>query len=146
MIIPMPESPSNAFPYPFTAFLSPILRVLSDGGEHEVEEIRLRVAADLSITQEHLFLFHEKIHQSVFTNKMALAFNQLVCHEAITAAPSIGKVAPATAADARKPLIPGADANLATHRNSEYHCGHPVCRLMPAITLHYRLLSRRGHG
>ena len=32
------------FPYPFPAFLSPLLRILADGNDHGVEEVRERIA------------------------------------------------------------------------------------------------------
>lgn len=73
----------SEFPYPHSDFLSPVLRVLADQGEHTVEEIRARVAAELEISHEHLSLWLESIQQTVFKNRVALAFRQLVVHKAI---------------------------------------------------------------
>lgn len=64
-----------------------MLRVLADGSDHRVEEIRQRAAAELGLTPETLALQHVLAHQSVFVNKVAHALSRLVVHRAIVPSP-----------------------------------------------------------
>lgn len=56
------------FPYPFPAFLSPVLRILADGNEHGVEEIRDRIAKEFALTPEQLLLRRRVAFPTVFVN------------------------------------------------------------------------------
>ena len=77
------DAQETDFPYPFPAFLSPVLLVLADGQEHGVEEIRERVAREFALTPEQLRLRRRVAFPTVFVNKVALALNRLVFHRAI---------------------------------------------------------------
>jgi len=79
------NSPATDFPYPFPAFLSPVLRILADGHEHGVEAIRERIAREFALTHEQLLLRRRVAFPTVFVNKVALAFMRLVIHKAIVA-------------------------------------------------------------
>ena len=84
------DSHTNDFPYAFPVFLSPVLRILADGHEHAVEEIRERIARDFELAPEHLALRRRVAFPTVFVNKVALALMRLVIHRAITAGSAHG--------------------------------------------------------
>lgn len=84
------DSPATDFPHPFPVFLSPVLRILADGHEHGVEEIRERIAREFKLTPEHLALRRRVAFPTVFVNKVALAFMRLVIHNAIAAGSAQG--------------------------------------------------------
>ncbi len=71
------------FPYLAPQYLSPVLRILADGAEHDVEEIRERILAKFPLTPEQRLLKHPGFPITVFVNKVAYAFARLVLHEAI---------------------------------------------------------------
>ena len=81
----LPISPATDFPYPFPMFMSPVLRILADGREHGVEEIRERIATEFALTPEQLLLRRRVAFTTVFVNKVAFAFMRLVIHKAIMA-------------------------------------------------------------
>jgi restriction endonuclease Mrr len=66
-------------------YLSPVLRILRDGEDHAVQEIRQRILAEYPLTPEQLSLRRTGHSVDVFINKVALAFNRLVFHKAIVA-------------------------------------------------------------
>jgi len=82
----MARLPANDFPYAFPEYLSPVLRILGDGEDHSTEEIRRRILAEFPLTPPQLSLTRPGHNVSVFVNKVALAFNRLVFHKAITQA------------------------------------------------------------
>jgi len=77
------SSRSKDFPYAFPVYLSPVLRILGDGEDHPVQEIRQRILDDFPLTAEELSLRRPGHNVDVFINKVALAFNRLVFHKAI---------------------------------------------------------------
>jgi restriction endonuclease Mrr len=81
----MMDSAVNEFPHPFPVFLSRVLQILADGHAHEVEEIRERIAREFALTPEQLLLRRRDAFPTIFVNKVALAFNRLVFHNAIEA-------------------------------------------------------------
>jgi len=56
----------------FQTLMLPVLRILADGAEHPVSEIRERIAKDLTLTPEELA---EKLKNGngLFTNRVAWA-------------------------------------------------------------------------
>ena len=76
-------SPARDFPYPAPKYLSEVLRILADGAEHNVEEIRERILAKFPLTPEQRFLKRAGYPVTVFVNKVAYAFARLVFHNAI---------------------------------------------------------------
>jgi len=79
------NSPTRDFPYAFPIYLSPVLRVVADGEDHSIQEIRHRILAEFPLTAEQLSLRRAGHNVTVFINKVALAFNRLVFHNAIVA-------------------------------------------------------------
>ena len=71
------------FPYSFPQYLSPVLRILADGEDHSIQEIRRRLLAEFPLTAEQLFLKRPGYSVTIFLNKVAFAFNRLVFHKAI---------------------------------------------------------------
>lgn len=82
----MARIPQKDFPYAFPIYLSPVLRILRDGGDHSIQEIRQRILAEYPLTPEQLSLRRAGHNVDVFINKVALAFNRLVFHKAIVQA------------------------------------------------------------
>jgi restriction endonuclease Mrr len=78
--------PGRDFPYSFPEYLSPVLRILGDGEDHSIEEIRRCILAEFPLTPEQLLLKRAGHNVTVFINKVALAFNRLVLHKAIVQA------------------------------------------------------------
>ena len=74
---------ASDFPYPAPAYLSPVLRILADGEDHSIEEIRRRILAEFPLTPEQLSLRRRVSFPTVFVNKVAYAFARLVLHKAI---------------------------------------------------------------
>jgi hypothetical protein len=85
MITPkMSDDPRSAdFPYSFPQYLSPILRILSDGHDRSVEYIREELLREFPLTQLQLSMKRDGYPVTVFHNKVAFAFNRLVHHKAI---------------------------------------------------------------
>jgi len=83
------NSRQNDFPYAFPAYLSPILRILRDGEDHPIQEIRQLILAEYPLTPEQLSLRRTGHNVDVFINKVALAFNRLVFHKAILAGQTV---------------------------------------------------------
>jgi len=77
------NSSARDFPYPAPRYLSEVLRILADGTEHNVEEIRERILAKFPLTPEQLCLKRPGFPITVFVNKVAYAFARLVFHGAI---------------------------------------------------------------
>lgn len=76
------SSETKNFPYIFPQYLSPVLRILGDGADHHVEEIRRKILAEYPLTLEQLSLRRSASNTTVFVNKVAFAFNRLVSHRA----------------------------------------------------------------
>jgi restriction system protein len=53
--------------------LLPVLRAIADGTEHQVEEIRNRVAKELRLTHDEQMEIHPKSGQNVYVNLVAFA-------------------------------------------------------------------------
>ena len=87
-VVTMPRKNSGVskFPHKYPVFLSAVLRVLADAREHGVEEIHRRVAAEFALTIQDLEFKHDSTNQSVFQNKVACVFRDLVHHKCIVAA------------------------------------------------------------
>jgi restriction system protein len=74
---------SAEFPYTFPQYLSPVLRILSDGKDHSTEEIRNRILDEFPLSDVQLAMKRPGYSVTVFVNKVAFAFNRLVVHKAI---------------------------------------------------------------
>lgn len=64
--------------------LLPVLRALADGNEHEVDEIRKRVAEELRLTVDEHKETHPKSGMNVYVNRVAFALAYLNMGKAIT--------------------------------------------------------------
>lgn len=62
----------------------PVLRILSDGDQHQVSEIRERIANESGVTPEELKQMPLKGTCTIFVNHVAFAFKYLVEGKAIT--------------------------------------------------------------
>lgn len=71
------------FPYSAPAYLSAVLRILEDGKEHSVGEIRDRILGAFPLTPEQLSLRRPRFPVTVFVNRVGYAFGRLVFHRAI---------------------------------------------------------------
>jgi restriction system protein len=71
------------FPCSAPEYLSPVLRILRDGEEHPIEEIRERILAEFPLTPEQLSMRRSGFPITVFVNKVAFAFARLNFHKAI---------------------------------------------------------------
>lgn len=76
-------APVKDFPYSFPEYLSPVLRILANGQDHSIEEIRRCILTELPLSTEQLSLRRPGYNVTVFINKVAFAFNRLVFHKAI---------------------------------------------------------------
>ncbi len=85
------NSAGKDFPYAFPIYLSPVLRILADGEDHTVAEIRQRILAEFPLTPEQLSLKRAGHNVTVFINKVALAFNRLVSHKAIVSGHAVSE-------------------------------------------------------
>jgi restriction system protein len=81
----MARNSPRDFPYPAPVFLSPVLRILADGEDHSIEEIRACILAEFPLTPEQLSLRRGVGLPTVFVNKVAYAFARLVLFKAIVA-------------------------------------------------------------
>jgi hypothetical protein len=71
------------FPYEAPKYLPPVLRILDDGKDHSVEEIRERILTEFPLTPEQLHLRRPGFPITVFVNKVAYALARLVFHKGI---------------------------------------------------------------
>jgi restriction system protein len=57
----------------YQSLMPPVLRVLGDGQEHPLAEMRRRIATELDLTEEELTERFASGVQTVFTNRIAWA-------------------------------------------------------------------------
>jgi restriction endonuclease Mrr len=77
------DTGSADFPYSFPQYLSPVLRILSDGHDRSIECIREKLLREFPFTPIQLSMKRHGYPVTVFHNKVAFAFNRLVHHKAI---------------------------------------------------------------